>query len=97
MKFDIQDVQAGEELTEFRNEWIGLTLEENKILSGKEFISTAQMLVINLYCQNMAPYRTDNPDATLMFESVAPGQMELEALNRARNRALAKFFMRKTE
>ena len=97
MIFDIQDVQAGEELTEFRNEWTRLTLEENKILSGKEFLSTAQMFVINLYCQNAAPYQTDNPDATYMFESVAPGQMELEALNRARNRALAKFFMRKTE
>jgi hypothetical protein len=89
MKFDIAGVEPGKELEQFQTDWVGLTIEENSMILGVGQISRAQLLVINLYCGNDKAYR--DPD-NCVITTIGPAQSELEALFRARGRALAMFF-----
>jgi len=94
MQFDIQGVDQGDpNLKLFRESWVKHTERENKAISGLGImpVSSAQMLVINLYCGTDTAYDADN---LALFTSNMPGQMELEALFRARQLALAEAFHR---
>jgi hypothetical protein len=75
-------------LHEFRNRWLKFTAEENFLLGAKpgdSGLSELQSIVIDLYCGQHIVC-SSMPTAKLL------GQVELEALFRARGRALAEMF-----
>ena len=93
MKFSVHGVDQGPGLDQFKAEWIAATIHENHIImgAGEKRISSAQLLVINLFCNNDEGYaRADDMTIT----SNGPCQAELEALFRARGRALTGLFQR---
>ena len=95
MKFDIKGIEKGsEELKQFREQWIAALFAENKSIFGKEAISTAQLLVIDLFCGYDEPYRIAERHGELLVDSINPAQAEFEALSRARNVALVHWFSR---
>lgn len=90
MKLDIQGITHGSSrLEQFQTDWTGLTIEENGMIFGTAQISTAQLLVINVFCGNAIAYEKAD-DMTIA--TLGPAQAELESLFRARGRALAMFF-----
>ena len=94
MKFEPQGVNRGSRgLDVFQTDWIGLTIEENRMILGEAKISPAQLLVINCFCGNDKAY-TDTDD--MVIGTIGPAQAELEALFRARGRALAQLFQEHT-
>lgn len=92
MKFDIQGVTHGSQLEQFQTDWVGLTIEENSVILGDARISQAQLLAINVFCGNDKAYQKADE---MTITSIGPAQSEMEALFRARGRALAMFFQEK--
>lgn len=96
MRFKINGLIDGPELDEFRGLWKSMTTEENNYLRGDEKhhnISTAQQLVVDLYTGNERPYLDAAADREII--AMLPAQMEMEALFRARSRALAEMLGRR--
>ncbi len=74
------------EMKQFREEWIKFTGQENQYLSGQEIgISSAQLATIHLWTGASVP---------VTIENKLDPQAELEAVFRARSRALAAAFQR---
>lgn len=95
MKLDIQGLTHGSSrLEQFQTDWIGLTIEENSMIFNFAQISSAQLLVINVFCGNGVAYEKADD---LTIATLGPAQAELEALFRARGRALAMFFQDSTK
>lgn len=93
MRFEIQGVHQDAELDAFHAAWTRYTEHENEVLSGeKRELSPAQKFVIDLYCGRDEDYRQPNGlpyDLDPVVRSLWPGQIEVEAILRGRNRALA--------
>jgi len=89
MKFEIKGIAQGPGLEKFKKNWIENTVHENGIMLGKCKISTAQLLVINMFCGHDKAYeKTDD----MVISTYEAAQGELEALFRGRGRALATLF-----
>lgn len=89
MKFNIQGIVHSPAMDQFQADWIGLTIKENEIILGVGKISKAQMLVINIFCGNDKPYEKADD---MVITTIGGAQPEMEALFRARGRALAQLF-----
>ncbi len=97
MKFDIKGIDPSHpDVQAFREEWIQLTRDENGLLSGGRYMSGLQKMVIDLCCGYDSPYMLINPTSfgEMVISSDYPPQQEMEALFRARNRALANALQR---
>ena len=97
MIFKINGIAKGPELDAFRNLWADYTEAENGYLTGQvtRGVSSAQQFVIDLFTGDDGPYVEDDMNqADRELETVLPAQMELEALFRARSRALAEMLGR---
>lgn len=97
MIFKINGIVKGPELDEFRALWTEYTELENGYLTSKARCeaSSAQLFVIDLFTGYDEPYVEDNLcEADHLLETILPAQMELEALLRARARALAEMLGR---
>lgn len=92
MIFDVKYVDPDSPLTKrFRERWIELVGEENEYLSRKAQIKTKnaspmQVFVVNTFT-GLQPPNEEGVEEVLV--GVLPAQMELEAIFRARSRALA--------
>ncbi len=94
MIFKINGILKGPELDAFRILWTDYTEAENEYLTngGNDKVSSAQQFVIDLFTGHEGPYTSvpvNMNQAETELEAVLPAQMELEALFRARSRALA--------
>lgn len=91
LELDVRGVDPeAEELRRFRDEWAKCTAAENVIVSGNDQahrLSSLQVLVINTFCGVETEF--SRKQGTLL-----PSQVELEALFRGRQRALAAAFSR---
>ncbi len=90
MIFQPVGVVQSETMTKFRDLWVIFTGQENAYLS-KIFkdVSPMQHMIINMTTGKFEPYK-DSDD--LVIAGQLPVQMELEALFRARSRAMAVMF-----
>lgn len=86
MKFAMKGLVKGQKLETFHQEWFRFTAHENRILFGRDFVSPAQVLVMDLFCGVDEPYENSGE---MVISTTEPAQAELEALIRARGRALA--------
>ncbi len=86
MKFEIKGLTRGSQLDKFRSNWVDFTAHENKILMDDGRVSPAQLLMINVFCGFNEGYQGAD---TMTISTNGPAQYELEALFRARGRALA--------
>ncbi len=96
MKFRLNGIPRDDaEAEAFRKLWCSYTTEENASLNGgkERNLSTAQKLVIDLYCGNDEPYKHIQ-SAEREIIAVGPAQQEFEAIVRARSRALTDWFHR---
>ena len=91
MKFEMRGIEQGPMLDQFKSDWIDATVHENKIILDDARISPAQVLVINLFCGNDKAYEKADD---LTITTFGAAQHELEALFRARGRALAGLLQR---
>lgn len=91
MKFDMQGIEQGPMLDQFKSDWIDATIHENQIILEDARISQAQLLVINLFCGNDKAYEKADD---MIITTNGSAQHELEALFRARGRALAGLLQR---
>ncbi len=89
MKFNIKGIKQGPELERFKDNWIRFTIHENKIILDDAKISPVQLLVINMFCGNDKGYEKADD---MSIHTFGAAQGELEALFRARGRALAAMF-----
>jgi len=91
IKLDIQGVDPeADDLKHFHADWCKCTAEENMIVSGQRNraqLSMAQRFVIDMFCG----MEQETPETV---GTVFPAQVELEALFRGRQRALAAAFHR---
>ena len=87
MKFEPVGVIQGEAMDKFRDLWIIFTGQENGYLS-KVFkdVSPMQRMIIDMTTGKSEPY-ANSEDMVIVGQ--LPAQMEVEALVRARSRALA--------
>lgn len=106
MKFNITGVPLGDQNNEFRTLWIQHTMVENQHLYKHSHraalrhqdvyrLSTAQMLVIDIYTGNEEPYGEDEDLWGHDVEVELGVNLELEALFRARGTALAEMLSRR--
>lgn len=86
MKFDMNGIREGADVDKFQSDWIAFTSQENKFLLNDGRVSSSQLLVIHMYCGNIQQYEKSE---FMAISSNGPAQTELEALIRARGRALA--------
>ena len=86
MNFAIKGIEKGPKMAAFHREWFAFTAHENMTMFRKDFVSPAQVLVIDLFCGEDEPYENSGE---MTIWSNEPAQAELEALFRARGRALA--------
>ncbi len=100
IRFDIQGVSPGAktEFQDFKTKWAEYTSHENRMMGNSRKVSTAQFFVMDLFCGLDEMYvgfpqdTGDSPEVWLTLSTISPPQVELEALFRARNRALAELF-----
>ncbi len=88
MKFEAKGLRKGPDLDEFRNNWVKFTSQENGMILKDSRVSSAQLLVINLFCGADEAY-AGKSGSELVLSTNGPAQGELEALFRGRGRALA--------
>ncbi len=93
MKFEPKGIFVGPELDEFRNIWEKYTGEESAVLSGTNVstVSGMQLIVIHMFT-GCNKHTEDTMCENSVIATDLPAQMELEALFRARSRALAYMF-----
>lgn len=89
MKFNIKGITQGPGLERFKKDWICFTIQENKMILDDAKISPVQLLVINMFCGHDKGYECTDDMSVSTFGAA---QGELEALFRARGRALAAMF-----
>jgi len=97
MKFKIEGVDPNaKELQLFHQAWKRQTEQENTNLAGglQRPLSSAQRLVIDLYCGQDSDERYAGGDHEIEIEAMYLAQMELEALFRGRQLALVEAFHR---
>ncbi len=92
MRFDPKGIVRDETTQEFHTQWTLFTQEENGYLSGGKVltISAMQQMTVDMY----TGYDTNYHDAPDVVSGSMPSQMELEAVFRARSRALAVMIQR---
>lgn len=99
MRFDIKGIEPSHpDVERFRKDWLGLIIEENHLINGPEDsgeLSTGQLFIVNLCTGRDGDYRDSAPfkvnEDEHVITMVRPPQAEMEAIFRARNRALANF------